>query len=99
MPEGCYEEIYESGSRAMNRGGAKLYLISTLSHAIAPCNSRSVASNGLLATAGDCMMKYCKAVIVISYFVGVGCLAQNITDVEAKPYGSYGGGTLDTVDL
>ncbi len=27
------------------------------------------------------------------------CLAQDITDVEAKPYGSYTGGAIDTVDL
>jgi len=27
------------------------------------------------------------------------CSAQDIKDVEAKPYGSYTGGAIDTVDL
>src|ERR1017187_8696058 len=30
---------------------------------------------------------------------GSSCLAQSITDVEPKAYGSYGAGSIDTVDF
>ena len=35
----------------------------------------------------------------ITKFDGSVCVAQDITDVEAKPYGSYTGGAIDIVDL
>jgi YD repeat-containing protein len=45
-------------------------------------------------------MNWCKALCALSIAVyGSACLAQDITDVEAKPYGSYTGGAIDTVDL
>jgi len=45
-------------------------------------------------------MNWCKALCALSILVYSSCcLAQDITDVEAKPYGSYTGGAIDTVDL
>ena len=45
-------------------------------------------------------MNWCKALCALSIAIyGSACLAQDITDVEAKPYGSYTGGAIDTVDL
>lgn len=37
--------------------------------------------------------------LILSFGISLPGTAQNITDVEAKPYGSYGGSALDTVDL
>src|ERR1035441_9570041 len=45
-------------------------------------------------------MNWRKALCVLSFMVfGLVCAAQDITDVEAKPYGSYTGGKIDAVDL
>ena len=45
-------------------------------------------------------MNWCKALCALSIAIyGSACLAQDITDVEAKPYGSYTGGAIDTIDL
>ena len=45
-------------------------------------------------------MNWHKALCALSIaFFGSVCIAQDITDVEAKPYGSYTGGAIDTVDL
>ena len=46
-------------------------------------------------------MNWCKALCQLSASRshGSACLAQDITDVEAKPYGSYTGGAIDTGDL
>ena len=45
-------------------------------------------------------MNWCRVLCILSIAIfGSACLAQDITDVEAKPYGSYSGGAIDSIDL
>jgi len=45
-------------------------------------------------------MNWCKVLCALSIAIyGSTCVAQDITDVEAKPYGSYTDGAIDTIDM